>query len=129
VDLALGPILFDEPVETKRLCILFARDPENFRRLRFESLELACADLQMRVQFQVTHKSSFSRTVGAATGNPARRWTEITGIRQAMSDRRQLGMRSTRFSDAATPASVRALGRCKWSAGTCGNERAGVLQI
>src|SRR5215471_10460352 len=55
VNLALGAILFDEPVVAKRLRVLHARDSNELRRLRLKSLQLTGPDLQVSMHFQMTH--------------------------------------------------------------------------
>src|SRR5262245_40198146 len=59
VDLALRAVFFDEPVVTKRLRIQLLRNPYELGGLGFERFQLARADLQVRVQFELTHDSSF----------------------------------------------------------------------
>ena len=55
VDLALCPVLVDEPVAPKRVRVLFSSDAQNFGRLGLESLELTRADLQASDDFQIVH--------------------------------------------------------------------------
>src|SRR5262249_42520430 len=61
VNLALHSVVFDEPVITKRLCILLPCDPYDFGRLGFESIQLSWPDLQVRMHFQMAHDSSSFR--------------------------------------------------------------------
>src|SRR5262249_28382669 len=80
VDLALGSVLFDEPVVAKRLRILLFGDPHDLGCLRFESLQLTWPDLQVGVQFQMAHNSSSIalRDVASTEDSLARRHREAS---------------------------------------------------
>jgi hypothetical protein len=65
VDLALGPVLVDEPVVTNGLRVFLSRQPHDLGRLRFESLQSTWPDLQLSVQFQIAHDSSPSLSSSA----------------------------------------------------------------
>ena len=56
VNFALRTILFDEPVVTQGFRILLTRDPNEFGRLGLEALQLTWPDLDVGVQFEMTHK-------------------------------------------------------------------------
>jgi hypothetical protein len=58
VDLALCSILVHEPVVPKGLGVLLSGEPHDLGNLILEPLQLTGTDLQVSVQFQMSHDSS-----------------------------------------------------------------------
>src|SRR5215471_9001317 len=71
VDFALRPVFVDEPVVTKRLRVELLRKPYELGGLRLEAFELPRPDLQVSVQFEMTHDSSFRPSSGDGWQEPS----------------------------------------------------------
>src|SRR5262249_2750338 len=79
VDLALCPVLVDEPVATKRVRVLLMGDAQNLGCLGFESLELTRADLQASDDFQIVHYflPDEGTVLGVVPGGPLPRSNDL----------------------------------------------------